>query len=193
MKERLKNLSKIKIGYPIARGELTSENLNDSIIVINASNINKYSLNIDNSLCIKKNNKIIKYLLKKGDVLISTRFKRVATVFNENIKAIPTSSLIVIEVTNKDKIIPEYLVIYLNSAIGQKNITKLSEGSNITSISLNSLRNLEIMMPVIKTQKEIIKIHKLILKEKEISNLLQDKKDKLYQTIINKKILEKND
>jgi restriction endonuclease S subunit len=123
--------------------------------------------------------------LQKGDVLVVSRgagkgsFK--ASVFeSENENTLATSSLLVIRLTSK-KILPEYLVAYLNSDLGQDKLLETVSGSYIQAISRKKLEELEIPAPPIEKQDLLVKLYINMHWQQKI----KARQGKLYKQIIN--------
>ncbi len=112
-----------------------------------------------------------------------------STIFKSTSKnVIASSSIHIIRITD-DTIVPEYVLIFLNSPQGQKVISEKISGSYIKTISRSSLGDREIPVPNINEQKKIIELHTNI-KEQEILHtkkiyLLQNIKQSLFNTYDN--------
>jgi len=128
-----------------------------------------------------------KHLLKEGDVLFAAKgTKNFATVFeNHNEPAVASTSFFVIRSTN-NKVLPQYLAWFLNNHTTQTLLKGQAIGTSIPSISKQVLENLEIPVPEIKTQKEIVEISKLRNKEKSLKQKIEALREKqIQQKIIN--------
>ncbi len=100
-----------------------------------------------------------KAIVKKNDVVVSSRGSfRAGLVKLENKNIIASSSVYIIRLKNKN-IKPEYLAIYLNSTEGQKQLVESSTGVTIKSIRKNDLENIKITLPDLEVQEKIIKIY----------------------------------
>ncbi len=109
-------------------------------------------------------------ILKQNDVLLSCRGVFRAGVLDENLKnAIGSASLYILRLKD-NKVLPEYLSIYLNSNIGQRQIKQILSGTIIKTILRKELENLSIIIPSIKKQKQIIDIYKNWQKREDLLN-----------------------
>jgi len=137
---------------------------------------------------LKLNNKLEKHLLKEGDLLFAAKgLNNFAAVYHINIgKAVASSSFIVIKVREeeKQKMLPEYLAWFITHNKQIKLMHEQQLGTTIPSISMKQLAELEIDIPPIPMQKKIIAIHQLREKEKELTNLLEEWKDKQIQLLL---------
>ena len=118
-------------------------------------------------------------LLMEDDVILSARGAFIASVVNFSERAIATSSVYIIR-PDKEKALPLYLAIYLNSLSGQNLLKRYETASTISTILIRDLRNIRIPLPAIEYQKEIISLYNNINTQK---NLLE-KKERLITQIL---------
>ena len=123
-----------------------------------------------------------KHLLKDGDVLFAAKgTKNFAAIFeNHNEPSVASTSFFVLRPTNK-KILPQYLVWFLNNHTTQTLLKGQAIGSSIPSISKQVLDNLEITLPSIETQETILEITKLRNKEKALKQKIEILREKQIQ------------
>lgn len=101
-----------------------------------------------------------KALVQDQDVILSNRGTFRAGVFmgnHENVLA--ASSLYIIRVHDREKCLPEYLAIYLNSREGQLLLESVNRGSLIRSLPKGNLAKLRIPVPSLKIQQSVVDIH----------------------------------
>ena len=123
-----------------------------------------------------------KKLTTKGDVIIKLTQPLGACLIGEGEEGmLVTSFCAIINGFDENVIDPRYLVAFLNSKTGMQEIASRMGGSTIQTISLGSLKALQIPVPELKIQKEIIsafekkiKVEKLAL---SLSSLYQEKLD----------------
>lgn len=128
-----------------------------------------------------------KHLLRAGDVLFAAKgTKNFAAVYEEhNLPAVASTSFFVIRLFHS-KVLPEYLVWFLNNQSTQVSLKAQAMGTSIPSISKQVLENLEIPIPDIKTQMAIVEISKLRNKEKALKQKIEVLREKrILQQIIN--------
>ncbi len=104
--------------------------------------------------------KVEKFLLKDGDVLLSSRGKgyKVGIVQNiKNNKVVPSENIIVIR-PNQEYIIPMYLYCFLNCDLGKQCVQRIQTGSVIPVVSKNNLDSMEV--PVIDQENQLEVINK---------------------------------
>ena len=136
------------------------------------------------------NSQTEKHLLKHGDVLFSAKSsKNFATWYeSKNGLAVASSTFFVIRIKDnfKEKIIPEYIVWFINHPDSNNWLKKKAIGSAMPSISKAALQELKISLPDIKTQKSILEIKRLRDLEINLNEQIQMLRDQqIQQQIIN--------
>jgi restriction endonuclease S subunit len=120
-----------------------------------------------------------KHLLKAGDILFAAKGTKnfAACFYGLNYPAVASTSFFIIRLQNP-KILPEYLVWYLNHPINIDRLKSSAIGTSIVSITKEVLGNIEISIPDMNVQRKVLMITALQQKEKSIKqqiNLLNDK------------------
>ena len=129
-----------------------------------------------------------KHLLRNGDVLFAAKgTKNFAALYNsENGLAVASTSFFVIRLTDPihEKLLPEFLVWFINNPPSLKLLKDQAIGTSIVSISKSVLSELEISIPTVAIQKAILKIAELRSKERKIKSKIENLKKKQVQTAI---------
>ncbi|OFX29507.1 MAG: hypothetical protein A2X08_10635 [Bacteroidetes bacterium GWA2_32_17] len=137
---------------------------------------------------LQLNKQTEKHLLNNGNILFAAKgTKNFATQYEaKNGKCVASSTFLVIQIKNefKSKILPEYLVWYLNNPRTQEWLKAKARGSSIPSISKTDLLELEITIPTIQKQKVIVKIDNLLKKEQSILKKIKLLKEKNIQNLL---------
>lgn len=156
--------------------------------LISVGDIQNGSFDIDSLQVIKNDGKLERYLVKNGDVLISSKSTKVKTAIVENIgdtKLVATGSILVIR-CDKEKINPVYLKVFFDSNKGKKILESIQTGTVIISINVSSLLKMRISCVDRKLQDEVaekflMKLNQFNLEkakleklEKELSNVFDD-------------------
>lgn len=125
--------------------------------------------------------------LKKGDIVFQAKGNKFEAILidNDYENLISIQSYFNISV-NKDIVIPEYLYWYLNNRISKQYFDINSSGANIKSITRKNLESLEIILPPLEKQKEIVQLLYNFYMEKEKTIDYLEKKE----ILINEKIIE---
>jgi restriction endonuclease S subunit len=134
---------------------------------------------------LKEDNVTEKHLLRHGDVLFAAKgTKNFATWYeNKNLPAVASTSFFVIRIQEnfQNKILPEFLVWYINQPISQKILKGKAMGTSIVSISKSVLEELEISIPDLHTQRAILKIAQLRNSEKSLKQEIETLREKQIQ------------
>lgn len=146
----------------VFRGKATSKlSTGKKVGVINIADI------VDNEIDYEKvgfiddeQQKIVKYLLEDGDILISSRGTtiKVAMFEAQERQYIPAVNLNAIRLHNdaKSQIKSEYLKIFFASSIGQKLLSSLQRGEVVMNINAKDLYSLNIPLLSLQEQQAII-------------------------------------
>lgn len=129
--------------------------------VINIADITDNEIDYDKvSFVDDEQQKIIKYLLEDGDILISSRGTtiKVAMFEKQDEQYIPAVNFNVIRIheSAKSKIKSEYLKIFFASSIGQKLLASLQRGGVVMNINAKDLYSLNIPLLSLQEQQKII-------------------------------------
>lgn len=140
----LKDIAKIRLGYTFRkRIEIVPEG--------NLSVIQQKDLSYFDPIKIEGSKIPVSHLLKKGEVLLSNRGLFRALLFDSNEATIVSNAFFVITVTDKN-ILPEYLSVFLNSALGQKEMSRRQETTTIPALTRTQVE--QIKLPVISLEKQ---------------------------------------
>ncbi len=123
--------------------------------------------------------------LENGEILLQNKGRFAAAVFNmpENECWITPASVIILTLNTKE-VLPEYIVLYLNSVKGQQKLSKLKELSSIPFITRPNLQKIDIPIPEIEKQQMLIDLNKTISRYKDLT----EKKTKLLIDIMNSEL-----
>ena len=126
--------------------------------------------------------KISKFILGEGDVLFSAKGnKNISVVYESSVgPAVASSTFFVIRL-KRQTIHPDYLSWFLNHPRTQKFLKSHAKGASPPSISIKTLYDLDIEIPDIITQQEIVKIHSLRKMEQELIQQIEALKEQVMQ------------
>lgn len=131
------------------------------------------------------NSQTEKHLLNDGDIIFAAKgSKNFAALFeSKNGQCVASSTFLVIRLNDEFRsgILSEYLVWYINHPRIQEWLKAKARGSSIVSISKTDLQELEILIPSIEKQKQILVIDSLQRREQELINNIQFLKEKFIQ------------
>lgn len=134
-----------------------------------------------------------KYILRPNDIIVTGKGQRIfAWAYKEEYgEVIPSSLFYIIKINDSSKLIGEYLATVLNSQKVKHKLKSLSGGTSIPSIQKKELGQLNIHIPSIEKQMQIIDMSKLLDKDVELATKLLEKKKALKTGILNKLINQK--
>lgn len=161
-KEQIGNVAQLFRGKAVNKKEETG-----SIGVVNISNIGEYEVDYESlSYMEEEERKLANYILHEGDVLLPARGTAIRTsVFHEQkFPCIAHSNVIVIR-PNSKMLDSTYLKVFLDSPLGNKQISGAQQGMTVMNISYKDLNVLEIPVPSIEEQKFVAEEYNKELKE----------------------------
>lgn len=128
-----------------------------------------------------------KYFLKKGDIIFQARGNKFEAInIDKNYEnLISTQIYFNLRVKNQEVINPMYLCWYLNSRISQSVFASKSNGAVLSSIPKKVLAELEVKIPEMKKQIDIVNTLESFKNEKSRTECYLEKKEILInETII---------
>jgi len=126
-----------------------------------------------------------KHVLQKGDLLVMAKGNnnRVCFYSGDIGPSVASSTFFVIRLKSKN-VISEYLQWYLNTSKMQNVLSSMSKGSHILSLSKKSLSTIEINIPSIEMQQNVINIQSIWGQESALSHELLKQKKKYYEYLL---------
>lgn len=122
-------------------------------------------------------------LLSIGDVLLSSRGRFAATVYQGQFEedTIATGSLLILTVKDGTRVLPGYLALYFNSDLGNFQFHRLTEQTTIPYLNQSSLKQMDIPIPNLETQQKLIALER----SKQRYGQLTKRKRELLNNILN--------
>jgi restriction endonuclease S subunit len=166
MKVKLLEIADISTGYTFRKAIIISNDVGVGVIQIKDI---KENLVITNKNLVKTliDPNRTNALVSSGDVVMGSRGFFIAAVVDSDKPIIASSSVFILRVVD-NRFLPEYLAIYLNSNIAQRDILKIAKGSSIKIIFLKDLTNLEIPLIPIVDQVQLIGLYKNLEAQKKL-------------------------
>jgi Type I restriction modification DNA specificity domain len=125
------------------------------------------------------------HLVKKDDVLFASRGANRRAAFVEN--EMPNTIFIaqIFALRGLDQIInPAYLAWFINQKPAQDYLEFNSSGSHIQNITIEVFENLPVIIPPLETQRKIVEIHHLWLREKELVKQISEKRSQVIEKVL---------
>ncbi|WP_299819459.1 restriction endonuclease subunit S [uncultured Pontibacter sp.] len=126
-----------------------------------------------------------KHLLQEGDVLfVAKGAGNSAVVYSSAFgPAIASSTFLILKPmkTNNGVLLPDYLAWYLNHSTTQAYLKSQAKGSSMLSISKKTLEELEVPVPSLQRQQQVLNIQRLRDREKLLTQRLEALREQLVQ------------
>ncbi len=151
----------------------------------------EYQLNalIDTKLSLSTKNNT--HLLQNGDVLfVGKGMRNFAWTYTSELGNAIASSIFYVIRVDHTKVVPEFLTTLFNLKQTQAYFQSLGAGSSIPSIRKSELEAFTFDLPDLSIQMKVVTLKELHLKSKQLTQQILDQKQNIYQTAINKLILE---
>ncbi len=181
----LKDIADIRTGYSF-RAKLEPD-LEGNILVVQLKELSDKNT-IDISTAVKINMQDISdnYLLQKDDLVFRSRgMDSTAAIMDISADNVILSAPFQrIRLRDTSKIIPEYLLWYINSKNAQTYFSTNKTGTSVSMISTAVLADLPVIVPPVEIQKKIVEINTLSEREIELQEELIKKKKLLTETIL---------
>lgn len=121
-----------------------------------------------------------RYLVSEGDVLFLSRGSRmVAVPVLEPLENTIASYYFYIVRVEADAVLPEYLAWYINQAPARKALRQQRLGSHVKMIPVTSFHTLQIDVPSAQTQRAVVELERLRLREREVAQRLAEARKRL--------------
>ena len=126
------------------------------------------------------------HLTQKGDLVFRSRGRitTAAVLLEDPGKAVVAAPLLRIRITKPEKILPEYLNWYISQRDAQIFLTSRAKGTVQKMISKQAIEDLEIYLPAIEQQKNIVDLAKLSARERAILGMLAEKRKQYISTLL---------
>ena len=131
-----------------------------------------------------------KYLTNKGDIIVRLTTPYTAICINDKQEGLVIPSNFAIIRLKEKTYIPEFVALFLNSEIIEKKFFKSSISTTIPLIKTKHLREIDLSDIPLTTQKKIVELNQLQVKEKRLLSCLMEEKEKFAKASINKIIME---
>lgn len=181
-KIKINNIADIRTGYQV-RSRLTPINEGTHYVIQMRNICQETGLILEDvDFCRVNPNPmhIERYLLKEGDVLFLTRGNNhPATFITEEYTDFVAAGQFMVITMKSDECLPEYLCWYLNSPEAEYYFAREARGTAVKIIAKSTVRNLPVPLPDTESQKNIVKLGKLSLKEEALMHALKEKRKQL--------------
>lgn len=142
----------------VFRGRTVSrKDPNGNIAVVNISNLRGHVIDYGGMEHMEEaERKVANYVLREEDLLLPARGTTMRTaIFREQgYTCIASANLIVVR-PDQSRLLATYLKLFLDSPVGNKLLISAQQGGAAMNISYGDLKNMEIPLPPMETQKKV--------------------------------------
>ncbi len=131
-----------------------------------------------------------KYITKKGDIILRLTAPYTAICINDNQEGLVIPSNFAIIRLKEQKFIPEFISLFLNTEIIEKNFIKLAISTTIPLIKTTHIKDIDVPEKSYNIQRNLVELNQLYVKEKILLSKLVNEKERLVKASINKIIME---
>ncbi|NOY69981.1 MAG: restriction endonuclease subunit S [Deltaproteobacteria bacterium] len=185
MKIKIKKLATVQMGYSFRSRLETSEG--GGVAVIQMKDLlDNNTVSCDGLVRINMEAMKEHHFAQKGDLVFRSRghVTTAAVLLEDPGKAVVAAPLLRIRVTTPDKILPEYLNWYISQRDAQIFLTSRAKGTVQKMISKQAIEDLEVALPSLEQQKNIVELASLSAREQTILNTLAEKRKQYISTIL---------
>jgi hypothetical protein len=185
VKVQLKQIASVQMGYSF-RARLEAVKLGD-VAVIQMKDL-RDDHTVDCSDLVMVDMKEVKehHLVRKGDMVMRSRglMTTSAIVLEEPQNIVVASPLLRIRIENPDRVLPEYLNWYINQRDAQAFLHSRSIGTAQKMIGKEALDELEVFVPDLSRQKNIVEMASLLAREHILLHALAEKRDQYISELL---------
>lgn len=185
MKFKLKHIATVQMGYSFrtrleasADGEIAVIQMKDlqEDNIVNCKELTKIELDE-----VKEH-----HLVQKDDLVFRSRgLLTTSAILLENPgKAVVAAPLLRLRVTMPDKVVPEYLNWFINQQEAQIFLTSRAKGTVQQMISKQVIEDMEVILPGLETQKNIVELSRLSVREQVLFRALAKKREQYVSAIL---------
>jgi len=126
------------------------------------------------------------HLVQRGDLVFRSRghVTTTAVLLEDPGKVVVAAPLFRIRVTKPSRVLPEYLNWYISQRDAQIFFTSRAKGTVQKMISKQAIEDLEVTLPSLEKQKNIVELATLSAREQTLLHALADKREQYISTVL---------
>jgi len=185
MKIKIKKLATVQMGYSFRSRLEAAEGGSVSVIQMKDL-LDDNTVDCDGLMKIDMEAVKEHHLARKGDLVFRSRghIATSAVLLDDPGKAVVAAPLLRIRVTKPDKVLPEYLNWYISQRDAQIFLTSRAKGTVQKMISKQAIEDLEVALPSLEKQKNIVELATLSAREQTLLHTLADKREQYISTVL---------
>lgn len=191
-KKHLQDITEIFSGYLFK--EILKNDENGDIRVIQLMDVNdEGEINLNNLFKVSLDNVSERLFLRKNDIIFKSKSTNHSSAIIHDVsgKIIVSSHFLALRIT-EDEVLPDYLLWYLQQEFTMDYFRKKSGHRLIRLINKKLLGGLEVKIPSVAHQQEIVQLNDLFRKEKKLTTEILEKKEQMIYSIFLKLLGEDN-
>ncbi len=185
MKMKVKKLATVQMGYSF-RSRLEASEGGGVAVIQMKDLLDDNTVGCDGLVRINMETVKDHHLAQRGDLVFRSRgsLTTAAVLLEDPGKAVVAAPLLRIRVTKPDKVLPEYLSWYISQRDAQVFLTSRAKGTVQKMISKQAIEDLEVALPTLEKQKNIVELATLIAREQTLLHTLADKREQYISTVL---------
>ena len=185
MKMKIKKLATVQMGYSF-RSRLEASEGGGVAVIQMKDLLDDNTVGCDGLVRINMEAMKDHHLAQRGDLVFRSRgsLTTAAVLLEDPGKAVVAAPLLRIRVTKPDKILPEYLNWYISQRDAQIFLTSRAKGTVQKMISKQAIEDLEVALPSLEKQKNIVELATLSTREQTLLHTLADKREQYISTVL---------
>lgn len=185
VKVKLKKLATVQMGYSF-RSRLEASADGDVAVIQMKDLMDDNTVYCDGLTKIDMGGVKEHHLVQEGDLIFRSRGQvTTAAVLRDNPgRAVVAAPLLRIRVMKPDKILPEYLNWYISQRDAQIFLTSQAKGTSQKMISKEAIEDLEVPIPALEQQKNIVELALLSKREQLILHKLAEKREQYISMLL---------
>lgn len=187
MKMKIKKLATVQMGYSF-RSRLEASEGGGVAVIQMKDLLDDNTVGCDDLVRISMKAMKDHHLAQRGDLVFRSRglVTTAAVLLEDPGKAVVAAPLLRIRVTKPEEVLPEYLSWYINQRDAQIFLTSRAKGTVQKMISKQTVEELEVALPNLENQKQIVELAMLAAREESLLQKLADKRNQYLSEILMK-------
>jgi len=185
MKKKLKEITSVQMGYSF-RSRLEADEGGGVAVIQMKDLLDDNTVGCDGLIRINMEAMKEHHLAQRGDLVFRSRgsLTTAAVLLKDPGKAVVAAPLLRIRVTKKALVLPEYLNWYISQRDAQIFLTSRAKGTVQKMISKQAIEDLEVALPSLEKQKNILELATLLAREQTLLQQLSHKREQYISTIL---------
>jgi excinuclease UvrABC nuclease subunit len=185
VKKKLKEITSVQMGYSF-RSRLEASEGGGVAVIQMKDLLDDNTVGCDGLVRINMEAMKEHHLAHRGDLVFRSRghVTTAAILLEDPGKAVVAAPLLRIRVMKEDMVLPEYLNWYISQRDAQIFLTSRAKGTVQKMISKQAIEDLEVALPSLEKQKNIVELATLSAREQTLLHMLADKREQYISTIL---------